>query len=223
MEGASFSCLFSPPDLVFDEVQGFLHLADVMVIGAHLGQKGVGVDGLGRGLHHVADDHAVVIGAGSLNHQLPQEGLIQIGELEQLDVRRETERPSPRGEALPWRSHRPGAPCKTRNREATRSPRCRATRRSCTTERLRNDVHRHHDQAGLDENPPLAAIPHPMSRHQAADEEVDEELHPCPRQMRAREHRQDKGKRSGHPHALEIRKPAWPRRAPARQTGVTGR
>jgi hypothetical protein len=62
-----------------------------MVIGAHLGQKGVGVNGFGGCLHHVADDDTVVVRARSLHHELFQQGLIHIAQLKQLNVRRETE------------------------------------------------------------------------------------------------------------------------------------
>ncbi len=57
-----------------------------MVIGADLGQKRVGADGLGRRFHQGGDDNAVMVGAGRFNNHFLEKRLIEIGQLQQLDV-----------------------------------------------------------------------------------------------------------------------------------------
>ena len=57
-------------DLVFHEVVGLEHLADVVKIGSDANQQGIGADALGRRLGDGADGDRVVMGAGSAADQL---------------------------------------------------------------------------------------------------------------------------------------------------------
>ena len=68
-------------DLVFYEIEGLLELADVMVVAAHLGQKRVGADIGGSGFHQRSYDDRMVVGPRRFDHQSPEEGLIEVGQL----------------------------------------------------------------------------------------------------------------------------------------------
>ena len=70
--------------LVLDERLRVVQLADVVVVGGDARDERVGVDGLGRLLREVADHQRVVVRAGRLHEQAPEQGLLRVGELEQL-------------------------------------------------------------------------------------------------------------------------------------------
>ncbi len=72
------------PDLVFLEIQGSLQLADIVEIGSGTGQQLIGFHAFGSSLRQIGHDDAVVIGAGGLNQQPPQQGMIGVAQLHQL-------------------------------------------------------------------------------------------------------------------------------------------
>ena len=84
--GGQFLVFVLAGGLVLNEVERLLDLAHVVVVGRHLGQKGIGPDGFGRGLDHVADDDGVVVRAGGLEEELLEDRLVQVDQLSQLGV-----------------------------------------------------------------------------------------------------------------------------------------
>ena len=72
------------PDLILLEIQGPLQLADIVEIGAGPGQQLVGIHAFGSSLRQIGHDDAVVIGAGGLDQQPPQQRMIGVAQLHQL-------------------------------------------------------------------------------------------------------------------------------------------
>ena len=77
--------------LVFLKVHGALQFADVVVIGSRAAQQGIGPHRFRRRLGQIGHDDGVVIGAGGFDHQPAQNGLIGVGQLQQLGRGRQTE------------------------------------------------------------------------------------------------------------------------------------
>ena len=77
--------------LVLLEVQRALELADIMEIRAGTGQERIGADSFRRRLGQVRHDDGVMIGAGGFHQQTAQQGLIRIGQLQELGGRRQVE------------------------------------------------------------------------------------------------------------------------------------
>ena len=161
--------------LIFHEIERLGDLADIVVIGAHPGQERVGVDGTGRGLGHGADHHAVVIGARGLQNHLLQEGMIQVGQLQEVDVGGIAENPL---------HERAGFPETTR--AATNPPRKPKRRLNPLSRDIpavddqalaenRQDVHQADLGPGFDEGGPILAIAHAVGADHAADEEINRE------------------------------------------------
>ncbi len=96
IDGASLSCGVLAL-LVLAEVGRVPALSDVVVVGAAAREQRVGADGLGRRLHQRAHHDAVVVGAGRVEHQLLERRVVQVGQLQQLEVRRVAEDASTSG------------------------------------------------------------------------------------------------------------------------------
>ena len=73
--------------LVLAEVERVPALSDVVVVRARARQQRVGADGLRRVLHQRPDDDGVVVGARRLDDELLERRVVQVGQLQQLDVR----------------------------------------------------------------------------------------------------------------------------------------
>ena len=72
--------------LVFDEIQRFVNLADVVVISAYFGEQGIGADFGSGGFNHGADNYRVMIRPRSFDHQLAENGLIEVGKFKQFNI-----------------------------------------------------------------------------------------------------------------------------------------
>ena len=70
--------------LVLDEHERIGQLADVVIVGRHTGEEGVGADRGRRGLSQVPDHQRVVVSAGRLGQEPAQERLRWVGQLHQL-------------------------------------------------------------------------------------------------------------------------------------------
>jgi hypothetical protein len=79
--------VFSPL-LVLNEIHGFLDFADVVVIGCHLGQYGIGIDRPRGSLHKVPNDDAVGVRLRGLDDEILEDGLLRVRQLQEFDVRR---------------------------------------------------------------------------------------------------------------------------------------
>src|SRR5438094_986844 len=77
--------------LVLDERGRVPHLSDVVVVGAHSGHEWIGADDLGGALGKVPDEKRVVIRAGCAEQKLPQERMVRIAKLAQLEHGRDAE------------------------------------------------------------------------------------------------------------------------------------
>ena len=62
--------------LILDKVLRLFDLSDVMIISAYPCEQRINIYGLSSRLCQVANDHAVMIGPGSLQEHLLQDGLI---------------------------------------------------------------------------------------------------------------------------------------------------
>ena len=69
------------PDIL-NEISGFLHLSDIVEVGADAAHNRPGPDRLSGSLGKGRDDKAVVIGPGCLNRHLLEERMIEIGQLD---------------------------------------------------------------------------------------------------------------------------------------------
>ena len=81
------------PHLVFLEVHGPLELADVVIIRADAGQQAVGADGRAARLGQIGHDDGMVIGARCLQQKPSQQGLVRVGQLDELRRRGQIEQP----------------------------------------------------------------------------------------------------------------------------------
>ena len=73
--------------LVFNKIEGFFDLADIMVISTHFCQQRIGSNFRCGRLHHGSHHHGMMIGAGCLNHEPFQNRPVQVGQLQQSDIR----------------------------------------------------------------------------------------------------------------------------------------
>ena len=73
-----------PP--VLYEIVGHLQFSHVVVVGGHPRQDGVGPDALRGSPREIAHEYAVMVRAGGLDHQLLEEGVLQVRKLEELEV-----------------------------------------------------------------------------------------------------------------------------------------
>ena len=86
----------APAHLVLDVEAGLEHLADVVEVAAHAHQQRIGADEVGGALRQVADDDAVVEGAGGLVLELAQQRVVELGQLHELQAGRDAEQGNPR-------------------------------------------------------------------------------------------------------------------------------
>ena len=77
--------------LVLDEGRRVPHLPDVVVVRAHACDEWIGADHLGCALGEVRHEQRVVIRAGRAQQQLPQQRMVRIRELTQLEDRGDAE------------------------------------------------------------------------------------------------------------------------------------
>ena len=77
--------------LVLDEELRLERLADVVEVAGNAGAQGMGTDGLRSSLRQRGDGHGVVIGARRAQHELAEERVVEVGKLQQLEVRHEAE------------------------------------------------------------------------------------------------------------------------------------
>ena len=77
--------------LVLYEIFRHLYLSDIMVVGTHPCKQGVYTDRLCSGLDEIADDDAVMIGAGRCYHQGLHERLVEVEQFEEADIGRDLE------------------------------------------------------------------------------------------------------------------------------------
>jgi len=77
--------------LVFNEILRFFQLADIMVVRADLGKQSIGADCFSRRFRERRNDNAVMICARRFNNHLLKKRLVEIGQLQQFDIRNKTE------------------------------------------------------------------------------------------------------------------------------------
>ena len=77
--------------LVLREIRGVGGLADVVEERAGAREERVGADRVARVLGELGDDEGMVVGARGLELHPPQERVVEVGELEERDVRRALE------------------------------------------------------------------------------------------------------------------------------------
>ena len=107
--GSSWSWMFSPPAWFSMNAERVRELADVVVVGRDARDERVGADGLGRPLGEVADHQRVVVRAGRLEEQPPQQRLRRVRQLEQLEDRGDAEEVAEDREGAD-RGHAPSQP-----------------------------------------------------------------------------------------------------------------
>src|SRR5262252_5756979 len=79
--------------LVLDKVGGAKHLSDVVIITSDAGKQGIGAYGLRGSFSKEPDHYRMVVSAWSTLSQLPEERQIEVGKLEEFDIRGYPERP----------------------------------------------------------------------------------------------------------------------------------
>src|SRR5262249_32906005 len=78
---------------VLDKVGGANHLSDVVIITSDAGKQGIGAYGLRGSFSKEPDHYRMVVSAWSTLSQLPEERQIEVGKLEEFDIRGYPERP----------------------------------------------------------------------------------------------------------------------------------
>jgi len=77
--------------LIFNEIHGFLDLADVVIVCGHLGENRIGIDRLCGGFHKISQNDTVRVSFRGLDNQVLKNRLLRIRQFQEFDVRRVAE------------------------------------------------------------------------------------------------------------------------------------
>ncbi len=181
---------------VFHEIERLADLADVVIVGRHPRQQGIGADRFGGGLDQIADDHRMVIGAGRLDHQFAQHRRIHVRQFQQLDV----------GGVFKEMLHQgDGAGDEHRAKETAGQAEAELVKdlhiEGLAADEVEADDHQHVDQrqmeTGAVEGRALLAVAHPVGGGDAAGEGVDADIETVA-EKRPEQQRREDGEDEGH-------------------------